>query len=136
MTRKRRSSSPPRWKRMGRKARLAHARSTGWVSRYRGKNILKGYRRRFGVDAQCAIREFRLLGVEVPAEQQAAIRRTLSAGAGLRTRGNPPEGQGFQTEPDASFAFVAGHTSGGTPYGVTWEEWEEFLVEEREKTEP
>ncbi len=97
---------------------------------------MEGYRRRFGVDAQCAIRELRLLGVEVPAEQEAAIRTTLSAGAGLRSRGNPPEGQGFQTEPDASFAFIAGHTSGGAPYGVTWEEWEEFLAGDKETTEP
>lgn len=26
-------------------------------------------------------------------------------------------------ESDGTFAFIAGHTSGGAPYGVTWDEW-------------
>ncbi len=27
-------------------------------------------------------------------------------------------------ESDETFAFIAGYTPGGAPYGVTWEEWE------------
>ncbi len=27
---------------------------------------------------------------------------------------------------DENFAFIAGRTSGGFPYGTTWEEWEAF----------
>ena len=37
-------------------------------------------------------------------------------------------------ESDDTFAFIAGYTSGGVPYGITWEEMErrdkEFLGEE------
>ena len=29
-------------------------------------------------------------------------------------------------ESDETFAFIAGYTSGGAPYGVTWEEMEEI----------
>lgn len=29
-------------------------------------------------------------------------------------------------ESDDTFAFIAGYTSGGAPYGVTWEEMEEI----------
>ena len=29
-------------------------------------------------------------------------------------------------EADETFAFIAGYTSGGVPYGVTWEEMEEI----------
>lgn len=25
---------------------------------------------------------------------------------------------------DERFAYIAGYTSGGAPYGITWEEWE------------
>jgi len=28
------------------------------------------------------------------------------------------------SDQDENFAFIAGYTSGGAPYGVTWEEWE------------
>ena len=35
-------------------------------------------------------------------------------------------------ESDETFAFIAGYTSGGAPYGVTWEEMEEI---ERRDTE-
>lgn len=34
-------------------------------------------------------------------------------------------------ESDDTFAFIAGYTSGGVPYGVTWEEMEE--MERRDK---
>ncbi len=27
---------------------------------------------------------------------------------------------------DDHFAFIVGYTSGGVPYGITWEEWEEM----------
>ena len=36
-------------------------------------------------------------------------------------------------ESDDIFAFIAGYTSGGSPYGVTWEEMEE--IERRENEE-
>lgn len=29
-------------------------------------------------------------------------------------------------EQDENFAFIAGYTSGGAPYGITWEEWEQM----------
>ena len=30
-------------------------------------------------------------------------------------------------ESDETFAFIAGYTSGGAPYGITWEEWAEEI---------
>lgn len=29
-------------------------------------------------------------------------------------------------ESDETFAYIAGYTSGGAPYGVTWEEWDDL----------
>ena len=34
-------------------------------------------------------------------------------------------------ESDDTFAFIAGYTSGGVPFGITWEEMEE--IERRDK---
>ena len=35
-------------------------------------------------------------------------------------------------ESDDTFAFIAGYTAGGFPYGITWEEME--AIERRDKT--
>lgn len=32
---------------------------------------------------------------------------------------------------DDNFAYIAGYTSGGAPYGITWEEWEKFEKNEQ-----
>lgn len=36
-------------------------------------------------------------------------------------------------ESDETFAFIAGYTSGGFPYGITWEEMEHKGLEEQEE---
>lgn len=30
----------------------------------------------------------------------------------------------FHENSDETFAYIAGYTSGGAPYGITWEQWE------------
>jgi hypothetical protein len=32
----------------------------------------------------------------------------------------------IRLDQDENFAYIAGYTSGGFPYGVTWQEWEEM----------
>lgn len=39
-------------------------------------------------------------------------------------------------ESDEQFAFIVGYTSGGAPYGITWEEWETIEKENQEKKSP
>lgn len=36
-------------------------------------------------------------------------------------------------ESDDTFAFIAGYTAGGFPYGITWEEMAEIESNEKEK---
>lgn len=50
----------------------------------------------------------------------------------LRTKTRPDEFDNNLFESDDTFAFIAGYTSGGFAYGVTWEEMEEI---ERRDTE-
>jgi hypothetical protein len=34
-----------------------------------------------------------------------------------------PKADELSTDSDANFSFIAGYTSGGVPYGLTWEEY-------------
>ncbi len=40
---------------------------------------------------------------------------------------------GGDEDSDENFAFIAGYTAGGYPYGVTWEEWR--ILEQRERAD-
>jgi hypothetical protein len=62
MSRKRKPLTP-RHKRLTRQGRLQAAIT--WLRSYPGKNIARGYRKHFGVDSLCAIRELRLLDVAI-----------------------------------------------------------------------
>lgn len=37
----------------------------------------------------------------------------------------------MEQDSDENFAFIAGYTSGGLPYGITWEEMEEIEKKEQ-----
>ena len=43
---------------------------------------------------------------------------------GVSRKGKRTNGNGTLDYSDATFAFIAGYTSGGAPFGVTWEELE------------
>ncbi len=53
----------PRTKRMKRSARLQSA--VLWIKEFEGKNVLRSYCKRYGVDWRCAAIELRQLGIEL-----------------------------------------------------------------------
>lgn len=53
----------PRTKRMNRSARIQSA--VPWLKEFKGKNILRGYCKRYGVDWRCAAIELKQLGIEL-----------------------------------------------------------------------
>ncbi|WP_153798371.1 hypothetical protein [Foetidibacter luteolus] len=97
-----------------------------WMPTYSGKNIVKGYSKKFGVDLICAIKELRMLGIEITEQYETAVRQSLAA----RGRQKQEKAQAksivepadSEIECDENFAFIAGYTSGGAPYGITWEQ--------------
>ena len=118
----------PRHHRMSRRERLESARATDWVNKYEGKRIVRSYRKRFGVDILCAITELRMLGVHVSQEYEEQVRRSVEDAAKARER-RKAQGRELFTpedifESDENFSFIAGYTSGGLPYGLTWEQWD------------
>jgi hypothetical protein len=112
---RKRKPLPPRHKRLTRQGRLQAAKT--WLRSYPGKNIARGYRKHFGVDSLCAIRELRLLGVAIdPAYERAVL-------AASRARNKPKREENLISEETFyGFAFIAGYTAGGAPYGITIEE--------------
>ena len=109
---------------MKRTARLQSA--AHWIPTYEGKNIVRGHDKWFGVDLGCALEELQLLGVELDPEYVERLRTTL------RNRNKPPR-EPAPTELDSppshtdwndDFAFIAGYTPNGAPFGITWEQQE------------
>jgi len=123
---KRESQKGPRRKRMKRPARLQSAQSSEWVAKFQGKNIVKSYAKWFGVDLLSSIIELRLLGVPIELDRENQIRETLTqkakAKAAQKKAKKQRETDELYTDSDDTFAFIAGYTSAGFPYGTTWEE--------------
>jgi hypothetical protein len=90
--------------------------------------MLKRYRKAFGVDWECAITEIKELGVMLDDLYLARLRETISRDFKDEKKHMPicrsefDMHRGFMPECDENFAYIAGYTSGGVPYGVTWEE--------------
>ncbi|MBQ9328473.1 MAG: hypothetical protein IJ225_08070 [Solobacterium sp.] len=112
-----------------RKARLAEARV--W---YRQQNftedshVVKAYRKRFNVDRICAMKELVMLGVLSPQKQKTY--KTYLENRRLR-KSRRKKQPSIEIESDETFAYIVGYTSGGAPFGITWEE-DELLKEEEQ----
>lgn len=119
----RKGTGTPRRKRLNRKSRLQAARR--WLAAYQGRHVVKSYANWFGVDTLCAIRELQMLGVALDPDHIRSA-KALQRSRAPRKRGtDPPVPEGYGEILDENFAFIAGFTEGGAPYGVTWGEWRE-----------
>ncbi len=65
---------PPRVKRLKRPQRLQSAKT--WITTFTGKNLLRGYCRRFAVDWRCAAIELKLLGISIDSAYLAKRERS------------------------------------------------------------
>jgi hypothetical protein len=126
MVRKKKRRQAPRRKRMTRRGRLSAARATRWVEQYKGKDIVASYANWFAVDPLCAVIELRILGVTIDAERESRMKATIEARTTERKRRQELRAQAqleqLPPDSDETFAFIAGYTSAGAPYGITFEE--------------
>ncbi|WP_199269615.1 hypothetical protein [Formosa sp. L2A11] len=101
-----------------------------WIKTYSGNNVVKGYSKKYSVDKFCAIKELRMIGIEITEEYENQLRKSLESHKQLRlTLKKKQEDQlnaSCTYESDEYFAMILGYTSGGFPYGVTHEEMEEI----------
>ncbi|TCP31281.1 hypothetical protein EV207_103165 [Scopulibacillus darangshiensis] len=117
----------PKRKRLKREARLKQARI--WVDNYEGKNIIKGYRNWFAVDLECALKELEMVGYPVSIKQKEYVKRATAERQRerqLRKERRDAHKQALLDDDwsDETFAFIAGYTPGGAPFGITHEEIE------------
>ncbi|MDD3925099.1 MAG: hypothetical protein PHT33_00400 [bacterium] len=135
------SNCPRRW-RMNRQRRLQAA--PAWISTYVGKDIARGYQRWFHTDRVCALVELKACGVPIPEDQIKIARqdqkrlqeeRARSRRAKRKSAQQPLEGFVDQVEQTDYLAYIAGYTSWGIPYGITWEEYG-YETEDFYDTEP
>jgi hypothetical protein len=72
----------------------------------------------------CAAKELQIMGVRISTEYLDALRR--AAAGRSKHRRDTTEANAADVEPtwNREFAYVAGHTAAGLPFGVTWEEME------------
>ena len=114
------------------------AKAEKWVSEYDGTpyggDIIKAYRKKFAVDRMKAVEELQLLGVPLTKEQidreKAAVKAYQELQRAKKAKRKRTREQGriqkgdllFFEDQDDIFYYIAGYTSGGAPYGITWEE--------------
>jgi hypothetical protein len=120
-------------KQLTRARRLKSAKK--WIASYRGHDLVRGYKKGFGVTDVCAVLELRMLGVEIAdARLEQARRDEQSRATGNARRKQKHARRADFRESDETFAFIAGYTEGGAPYGITWEEME--ALDARMETPP
>ena len=120
-------------KKIPQEVRLEKARK--WLASYSGDDVVKAYRKKFATERMQTVSELQLLGVTITDEQIAREKRAVEARiqqekakkakrrakrkAAKAAKADTPM---FHTDQDDRFFFIAGYTSGGAPYGVTWDE--------------
>lgn len=118
MMKKKKHSCTPKRKRLNKDQRISMANN--WLQSYKGRNIVQGYSKWFGVDLLSAITELRLAGASVSVDYEREIIKAKEAKINQRKLKN--ENSEFQqdqiNEWDKEFDFIAGYTSNGVPYGI------------------
>ena len=111
-----------------REKRLCSAKN--WIKTYSGNNLVKGYSKKYSVDKLCAVKELRMIGVDLSEEYEKQLINSMEAHRQQRLlfkqkrEDELNELCGFES--DENFAMIIGYTSGGFPYGVTHEEMDEL----------
>lgn len=106
-----------------REARIRKARQ--WVVTYEGSHIVRAYRKKFNVDTVCALNDLGEIGALSPEKLMAMKQAEQARQEKKRQQREQRKYQEILDRyPDADdrFYYIAGYTSGGAPYGVTWEE--------------
>lgn len=110
-----------------REVRLRKAKR--WLTTYNGtpKKIASHYRKRSHVDILTALQDLQTIGVEFTQEYLDAVKKGEEARIHqlhLQKEAKQLYDLYFYADSDSDLAFIAGYTSGGAPYGVTWDDYE------------
>lgn len=99
-----------------------------WLAEYEGKNPIRGYCKWYGVSEVCAILELRTIGMKINDERLEQAKNTEASKsknrAAIKQKKKEEQEQSLTEDSDDNFSFIAGYTSGGAPYGISWDEME------------
>jgi len=106
----------------------------GWIKTYSGNNVVKGYSKKYSVNKLCAVKELRMIGVEISEQYERQLVNSMEAHKLLRLSNKKKQQDDLcaacKFESDENFAIIIGYTSSGFPYGVTHEEINEIDIDE------
>ncbi len=101
-----------------------------WIKTYTGNNLVKGYSKKYSVDKLCAVKELRMIGVDISEEYEKQLINSMEAlrqqRLSLKKKREDKLNDLCGFDSDENFAMIIGYTSGGFPYGVTYEEMEQI----------
>ena len=103
-------------------ARIARARN--WLPTYEGIKVVRAYRKKFHVDIICAVRELQEIGYEFrPGYVENLLKGEAARIEQLRAKKEEKRlADEYNDWQNDRFYYIAGYTSGGAPYGLTWDE--------------
>ena len=104
-----------------------------WASEFpravgKGDALIKGYKRKYKTTRVQAMKELQKMGYVFPQEivdRQYQIEEMIKHQKTQKKRKRKQkkvDGSIFHEDQDEHFYYIAGHTSGGAPYGVSWDE--------------
>lgn len=106
--------------------RLQKARQ--WIITYQGSatKITSNYKKRFHVDILTAVNDLQEIGVGFTEEYLQAVRKReetrIKKSRKKCGQKKAEASENIYMDSNDTFAFIVGYTSGGAPYGTTWEE--------------
>lgn len=120
------SNATPRRKRLKQADRLQSGKQ--WLANYTGTHPVRSYMKWYGVDLHCAITELQLLGFKLEKdtiEQMLLAKEKMMAARKIKKE-QAKLTEVITIENEEDFAYIAGFTSGGCPYGITHKEMSTF----------
>ena len=76
------------------------------------------------MDLLCGIAELQILNVHLDATYIERVRTAANNQMIRKAARKKAASIDAMLEADSAFAYIAGYTEGGAPYGLTWEEYE------------
>ncbi|MEK7676712.1 MAG: hypothetical protein AAB676_12850 [Verrucomicrobiota bacterium] len=137
MAGKKKRPRSPRRLRLKRQARLHSAKA--WLAQQKGRTpaqIGKAYRKWYGVDWPCALAELSQLGIKFGLDWVTQLQSALAGHHRARAARRSAQDRGRagpafdDSDSNEYFAYIAGYTDNGAPFGVTWEEWDKLKAAE------
>jgi hypothetical protein len=115
-----------------RERRISSAKN--WIKKYTGNNLVKGYSKKYSVDKLCAVKELRVIGVEISEGYEKQLINSINTlrkqRLSFKIKREDELNASCGLVIDENFAMIMGYTSGGFPYGVTHEEIGKIINEE------